>query len=123
MKNSIILLISLFSLSFVGKDISEDISNYIKYGKANELVKFFPEKVSIKVLSQEDFLSKSQAQVLLEDFFSKHKVKNYKSAHSTIVNGDQQFMTGSLETASGNYRISILVRANIISQFRIEYDN
>ena len=62
-------------------------------------------------------------QVLIEDFFAKHKVKSYKTAHTSVVNGDQQFITGSLDTSHGKFRISILVRGNLISQFRIENDN
>lgn len=123
MKLFVITLISLFSLSFSLKDITDDIANALKQGNTSELVKSFAEKVSIKVLNQEDLLSKSQAQAVIEDFFLKHKVKTYQTSHTSIVNGDQQFITGSLDTNNGKYRISILVRGNVISQFRIENDN
>lgn len=123
MKALIILFISLFSFSFTSRDITEDVANALKQGNASELVKHFAEKVSIKVLNQEDLLSKPQAQVLIEDFFSKHKVKSYQTSHTSIVNGDQQFITGTLDTNTGKFRISILVRGSVISQFRIENDN
>ena len=123
MKALVILFISLFSFSFTLKDLTDDVANALKQGNASELVKHFAEKVSIKVLNQEDLLSKSQAQALIEDFFNKHKVKSYQTSHTSIVNGDQQFITGSLDTSTGKYRISILVRGNVISQFRIENDN
>ncbi len=123
MKSLVILFISLFTFSFTPRDITDDVANALKQGNASELVKHFAEKVSIKVLNQEDLLSKSQAQALIEDFFLKHKVKSYQTSHTSIVNGDQQFITGSLDTNSGKYRISILVRGNVISQFRIENDN
>jgi len=123
MKLFLISLISLFSFSFTQKEITDDVANALKQGNASELVKHFSEKVSIKVLNQEDLLSKSQAQALIEDFFIKHKVKNYQTSHTSIVNGDQQFITGSLDTNNGKFRISILVRGNVISQFRIENDN
>lgn len=123
MKALIILFISLFSFSFTSRDITEDVANALKQGNASELVKHFAEKVSIKVLNQEDLLSKPQAQVLIEDFFSKHKVKSYQTSHTSIVNGDQQFITGALDTNTGKFRISILVRGSVISQFRIENDN
>lgn len=123
MKLFVITLISLFSFSFTSKEITDDIANSLKQGNASELVKHFAEKVSIKVLNQEDLLSKSQAQALLADFFTKHKVKNYQTSHTSIVNGDQQFITGSLDTNNGKFRISILVRGSVISQFRIENDN
>lgn len=123
MKLFVITLISLFSLSFTLKDIPDDVANALRQGNVSELVKNFAEKVSIKVLNQEDLLSKSQAQALIEDFFNKHKVKSYQTSHTSIVNGDQQFITGSLDTNTGKYRISILVRGSVISQFRIENDN
>lgn len=123
MKALVIFCISLLSFSFVTRDITDDVANALKQGNASELVKHFAEKVSIKVLNQEDLLSKSQAQALIEDFFSKHKVKTYQTSHTSIVNGDQQFITGALDTSTGKYRISILVRGSVISQFRIENDN
>jgi hypothetical protein len=123
MKLFVITLISLFSLSFNLKDITDDVANALKQGNSSELVKNFAEKISIKILNQEDLLSKSQAQAVIEDFFSKHKVKSYQTSHTSIVNGNQQFITGSLDTNNGKFRISILVRGNVISQFRIENDN
>jgi hypothetical protein len=110
-------------LSFNLKDITDDVANALKQGNSSELVKNFAEKISIKILNQEDLLSKSQAQAVIEDFFSKHKVKSYQTSHTSIVNGNQQFITGSLDTNNGKFRISILVRGNVISQFRIENDN
>lgn len=123
MKSLVLILLSVLTLSFSLKDINDDVNNALKQGSASEIVKMFAEKVSIKVLDQEDLLSKSQAQALIEDFFNKHKVKNYQTSHTSITNGDQQFITGSLDTYNGRFRISILVRGNVISQFRIEYDN
>jgi hypothetical protein len=123
MKALAIFLLSILSFSFAITDINDDINNGLKQGNASEIVKNFADRVSIKVLSQEDLLSKSQAQALIEDFFSKHKVKTYQTSHTSIVNGDQQFITGSLDTFNGKFRISILVRGNVISQFRIEPDN
>jgi len=123
MKALAILLLSLLGFSFALQDINDDINNALKQGNASEIVKNFADRVSIKVLNQEDLLSKSQAQALIEDFFSKHKVKSYQTSHTSIVNGDQQFITGSLDTMNGKFRISILVRGNVISQFRIETDN
>lgn len=123
MKALAIILLSLLSFSFSAQDINDDVNNALKQGNASEVVKMFADRVSIKVLTQEDLLSKSQAQALIEDFFSKHKVKSYQTSHTSIVNGDQQFITGALDTSNGKFRVSILVRGSVISQFRIENDN
>ena len=123
MKSLVILLISLFSLSFSVNDVTDDIATYLKAGNAQSLATTFADKISIKILDVEDLLSKAQAQALIEDFFLKHKVKNYTTLHSSFINTGHQFITGNLETNDGKYRVSILVRGNIISQFRIENDN
>jgi ketosteroid isomerase-like protein len=123
MKALATIFIPLLCFSFTIRDINEDVTNALKQGNAPELVKHFADKISVKVLNQEDLLSRAQAQALIEDFFNKHKVKSYQTSHTSIVNGDQQFITGSLDTSTGKYRISILVRGSVISQFRIENDN
>ncbi len=115
------ILLSVFSFSI--QDLNNDIAAALKKGNSASVVKHFADKVSIKVLNQEDLLSKAQAQAVIEDFFLKHKVKNYITSHTSIINGNQQFSTGSLDTSDGKYRISILIRGNVISQFRIEHDN
>jgi hypothetical protein len=120
MKFLSILLISLLSFSFTIEDINDEISASLKQGNTVELVKIFSDRVSIKVLTQEDLVSKSQAQAIIEDFFSKNKVKGYQTSHTSIVNGNQQFITGTIDTVNGKFRVSILVRGNLISQFRIE---
>ena len=73
MKPLLILLISLFSLSFISKDINDDLATYLKAGNAQSLAANFADKISIKILDVEDLISKAQAQALIEDFFAKHK--------------------------------------------------
>jgi len=115
------IIFSLFSHAYA-LDITDDIVNALKQGNTQALVNNFSDRVSVKILSQEDLMSKSQAQSLLNDFFGKHKVRTFQTAHSNFVNG-QQFITGTLECADGRFRVSVLVRNNQITQFRIENDN
>lgn len=119
------LLVSIvfFLSSFSVFDVTDDVVAAVKQGKSSELVKFFDEKLSVKILNQEDLLSKSQAEANLKYFFEKHTVKNFTVTHSSSVNSNVLFVTGSLETANGKFRVSILLRRNLISQFRIENDN
>lgn len=116
---SIVFFLSSFSVF----DVTDDVVAAVKQGKSSELVKFFDEKLSVKILNQEDLLSKSQAEANLKYFFEKHQVKNFIVTHSSSVNSNVQFVTGSLETSNGKFRVSILLRRNLISQFRIENDN
>jgi hypothetical protein len=121
------LLINIFylvlSLFFSGGEVGDEIVVALKQGKSSELVKYFDQKVSIKLVNQEDVLSKSQAEANLKYFFEKHTVKSFVSAHVSSVNNNSQYITGTLETSNGKFRVSILIRHNLISQFRIENDN
>lgn len=104
-------------------EVSDDITAAIRQGKASELVKFFDAKVVIKIINQEDVLSKSQAEANLKYFFEKHTVKSFTASRVSSVNNHVQSITGSMETNNGKFRVSILIRRNLISQFRIETDN
>ena len=121
------LLLAIFAL-FTGflapeAEVSEEIIAAIRQGKSSELVKYFDDKVSIKIINQEDVLSRSQAEANLRYFFEKHPVKAFTGTHASAVNNHSQYITGTLETANGRYRVSVLLRRNLVSQFRIENDN
>ena len=119
------LLVSIvfFLSSFSAFDVTDDVVSAIKGGKSSELVKFFDEKLTVKILNQEDLLSKTQAEANIKYFFEKHTIKNFTVSQSRTVNSTVQFVSGSLETMNGKFRVSILLRRNLISQFRIENDN
>ena len=123
MKIAINIIYLVFTFLFAGVEPSEEIITGLKQGKSADLVKYFDEKVSIKLINQEDVLSKSQAEANVKYFFEKHSVKNFSSTHVSSVNNGAQYITGSLETSNGKFRVSILLRRNLIAQFRIENDN
>ena len=114
----------LFLFGFIGLvDTADEIVNAVKAGKATDLVKYFDAKVSVKIIDQEDVISRSQAEANLRYFFEKHPVKTFTSAHKSSVNNSSQYITGRLETSNGIFRVSILIRNNFVTQFRIETDN
>jgi hypothetical protein len=123
MKLVISILYLVISLFFSPVDVSEDIVLALKQGKSSELVKYFDEKVSVKLINQEDVLSKSQAEANIKYFFEKHPVKSFTSSHISSPNNSSQYITGTLETSNEKFRVSILIRRNLVSQFRIETNN
>lgn len=121
---SLAFILLLFSgLSFLSVDLSEDVVAALKAGKASELVKYFDDKVVLKIMNQEDVLSKAQAEANLKNFFSKYPVKAFTSSHVSSMNKQSQYITGTLETNGGKFRVSLLIRNNLVSQFRIEQEN
>lgn len=123
-KLSINIIYLLFSLFFTCAEVTDEIVVALKQGKASELVKYFDDKVTIKLSNQEDVLSKSQAEANLKYFFDKHTVKSFTSPHTTSSNNNStQYITGLLETSNGKFKVSVLVKRGLISQIRIEDDN
>lgn len=123
MNLSIQILYLLFSFLFTRVEVSDEIVAAIKQGKATEIVKHFDDRVSIKIINQEDVLSKSQAEANLKFFFEKHPVKNFSSVHISGSNSSAQYITGNLETSNGRFRVSVLIKRGLVTQFRIENDN
>jgi hypothetical protein len=121
MKTAILAFAILLPLRFA--EVSDDLISGLKQGKASELVKYFDEKVSVRLLSQEDVLSRSQAEANLKFFFEKHPVKNLSEVHVSNVNNTAQYLTATLETSNGRFRVSVLIRRNMVTQFRIEENN
>jgi len=119
----LVIHIAFLLFSFAFGEISDDVITAVKSGKSSEVVKFFDEKVSIKLIDQEDVLSKAQAEANIKFFFEKHPVKSFSATHTSSMNNSAQYITGSLETGNGKFRVSILLRRNLVSQFRIETDN
>lgn len=123
MKLFIYIISILANFIYSGVEQSDEIVAALKQGKASELIKYFEEKVSVKIINQEDVLSKSQAEANLKYFFSKHNVKSFSSSHVSSMNNQSQYITGTLETTAGKFRVSILIKHNLITQFRIENED
>lgn len=125
MKSIIVLWMFLF-LGLSIADLPEPIAAAIKNGNATELTKYFNTNVDLSILDKQDIYSKTQAESLLKDFFSKNVPSNFRVIHQGGKD-DAQYYVGRLTTSTGNYRISILMKgqgkAALIHQFRIEKEN
>jgi Domain of unknown function (DUF4783) len=117
------ILYFLIALFISTNPVADDAIAAIKAGKSADLAKLLDEKVNIKLINQEDVLSKQQAEANIKYFFEKHTVKNFTNTHVSNSNQTVQYLTGNLETSNGKFRVSILIRRNLIAQFRIEVDN
>lgn len=119
----LLLAFFLCFTSLIPGEPVDEIVTAVKMGKASDLVKYFDEKVSIKIITQEDVLSRPQAEANLRYFFEKHPVRSFNASHKSSINNSSQYITGTLETTNGRFRVSILIRQALVSQFRIETDN
>lgn len=106
--------------SFKAQDIGSEVHNLYKQGKVLDVHRYFAEKVTVKIIDREDFVSKVQAEALFGNFFSRHSFIAFQGSRLSGNPEQFQYITGTLKTTNGDYRVSILVKKGQIHQYRIE---
>jgi hypothetical protein len=121
---SILILFSLLVLGFSSSaQIPDEIITSLKTGNSTRLAGFFNQNVELVVLENESVCSKSQAQQIINDFFSKYPPLKFVIIHQG-GKGDSNYAIGSLETQNGKFRVYFLIKTinqiSFIHQLRIE---
>jgi hypothetical protein len=100
-----------------------DIINAIKSGSASEISQFLDNTVDITLPGKSNSYSKSQAELVIRDFFSINPVKDFTVIHKSD-NAGSQYCIGNLETANGVFRTTIFVRQKndrqVVQELRFE---
>jgi hypothetical protein len=99
------LLLSSFTL-FSGLD---DVINAMKSGNTDQIIKYFDNTIEITMPDKSNSYSKSQAELVLKDFFSSNPVKTFEVVHKG-ENGGSQYCIGTLVTKSGSFRTTIFMK-------------
>jgi Domain of unknown function (DUF4783) len=87
----------------------DEVITAIKAGNATDIARFFDNTVEINTPDKSSSYSKSQAELVLKDFFSSHAVKSFTVIHKGETTGSQ-FCIGTLVTKNGTYRTTILMK-------------
>jgi hypothetical protein len=117
----LILTTSLVIMSF---DLTVDeILVAIKRGDAEKISQHFDKLVEITVQEKSNSYSKSQAEMVLRDFFVNNNVRNFKMVHRGYSN-DAEYCVGVLSTAHGDYRTTLLIKyrsgKKLVQELRFE---
>ena len=86
----------------------DDVINALRTGNASELAKYVDDNIEISLPSKSDSYSRSQAVVILQDFFTTNGVKTFDPKFKG-ENGGSQYCIGTLQTRSGNYRTTFML--------------
>lgn len=114
MKTSIkiFLLFLAFAFSVSAKAQSFDnIANAIRTGNASALAANFQANVEITIKDAGNSYSKSQAEMVLKNFFSTHQPKNFAIAHQGTSPEGSKYFIGTLNTSAGNYRTYVYAKS------------
>jgi hypothetical protein len=116
-----ILVVFLSSfIMYVGID---DVIAAMKTGKSDLVAKYFDNTVEISMPDKSNSYSKSQAQLVLKDFFASNPVKSFDIIHKG-ENAGSQYCIGTLQTKNGAYRTTIFMKqkdnSQVLQELRFE---
>src|ERR1700693_277652 len=104
------IIFSLVMLSFTAQNSNlDEVIGALKDGKANELGKYMDDNIELTLPDKSNNYSKAQAVLVLKDFFDNNAVKSFEVKHKGDQSGGQ-FCVGTLQTKSGNYRTTIVMK-------------
>jgi hypothetical protein len=106
--------------------IPSGIAIAFRSGSAAGLSEYLNSTVELVLPGKEDFYSKSVAETILKDFFSRYRSREFVIRHQG-ARGDAQYAIANLETDKGRFRVYFLLKkvdgTPLIHQIRIEADN
>ena len=88
----------------------EDVINALKGGNAEELSKYIDDNIEISLPDKSDNYSRTQAVMVLKDFFNNNGVTGFEVQFKG-ENGGGQYCIGNLKTKSGVYRTTVFMKS------------
>ena len=125
MKKILTIIIVLFTTlsSFPQKISITDVVTAMKVGNATQVARFFDTNVEISMPDKSNSYSKSQAELVLKDFFSNNTVKGFDIIHKG-ENAGSEYCIGTLVTKNGAFRTTIFMKqkgdTQLLQELRFE---
>jgi Domain of unknown function (DUF4783) len=103
---------------------ADNIGPAFKKGDASAIAKHFDGNVIITTKAGSNSYSKSQAEIVLKNFFTAHAPKTFNIAHQGTSPEGSKYFIGALSTSTGNYRVYVSSKVSntaiIIQEIRFE---
>ncbi len=112
MKKILLLAFLLVTVSWAlsAQDGLAEVSNALKAGNAKTLATYFHNSLDLTIQKTEGTYSKSQAEQMIQNFFSTHKPVSYKTNHNGSSSDGSKYVIGRLETQNGSFRVYLLFK-------------
>ena len=87
----------------------DNVISALRSGNATEFARYIDDNIEISLPSKTDSYSRSQAIIILQDFFNNNEVRGFEVKHKGD-NGGSQFAIGTLITKAGKYRTTVFMK-------------
>ncbi len=105
----VLIACSIFLFSFTNIFGIDDVAVAMRSGNASRLSTYLDYRVDISLPEKSDTYSKSQAELIIRDFFNENGVQNFQVKQKG-ENSGTEFCFGVLQTRNGDYRTSIFMK-------------
>jgi hypothetical protein len=105
----VLALTSIILVSYRSFDNMDVVVTAIRSGNVTQLSPFFDVRVDITLPDKSDTYSRTQAEMVIGDFFNTNVVQNFKITQQG-ESGGTFYCAGLLQTRSGNYRTTLFFR-------------
>ncbi len=105
----------LVTSSFHARPVSggmemEDILVALKAGNAAQLSRYFDNRVDVSLPDKSDNYSRTQAEMILKDFFSTNNVRSFEIKYKGENSNGSKYCIGTLLTKNGDYRTKLFMK-------------
>ncbi|MBS1946923.1 MAG: DUF4783 domain-containing protein [Bacteroidetes bacterium] len=104
-----VALVALSLISFKPYFNIDDVAMAIRSGNANQLSAYLDNRVDITLPDKSDTYSKTQAEMIIRDFFINNGVENFQVKHKG-ENAGSEFCIGILKTRNGDYHTLVFMK-------------
>lgn len=122
-KNVLLMMMLILGMSLSAQNFT-GIGNAMKNGNSSELAKYFDGNVELTILNTEAVYSKSQAEMVIKNFFNGNKPSAYKVVHNGDSGSGAKYQIGELSTSTGVYRTYVYAKNKsgtmLVQEIRIE---
>lgn len=106
---SAVLILTLVLVSFRPSFNIDDVALAIRSGNSGQLSRYLDSRVDISLPDKSDTYSRSQAEMIIRDFFTTNVVENFLIKHKG-ENGGSEFCIGVLKTRNGDFRTTLFMK-------------
>ena len=125
---AVVLMISFWIImpnKAAAQDFQGALNIAIQESNVKEISRFFDKRVQVTIDQESNFYSNTQAEIIIRNFLEKMGRMGFLSSNAEKRQGEMvQLFTGTITSAKGNYRTSILVRrigqVNVIQEVHFQ---
>lgn len=105
------LVFTLLVSSVFGQTAVDEVAKGMSTGDVSKVAQYFDKVVDITVSDQQSTYSKSQAEMVLKNFFTKNKFKSFSLRHKGAgTNNNSIFVIGYLTTEKGKFTMYLMFK-------------